>query len=86
MVLKVYDEATDEESMKLAALMKDPEPTDNPKAEKTLSVPRAAAAKSKAPPPLKNAQRGYNLMKTELSLLEGSIFTKNRSADQRQVA
>ena len=50
MVLKVYDEATDEESMKLAALMKDPEPTVNPKAEKTSSVPRAAAAKSKAPP------------------------------------
>jgi len=57
MVLKVYDEATDEESMKLAALMKDPEPTVNPKAEKTSSVPRAATAKSKAPPPLKKRSK-----------------------------
>jgi hypothetical protein len=57
-----------------------------PPSKPDKELPQKSAKKCSLPPVPKTAQRGYNLMKTELSLLEGSIFTKNRSADQRQVA
>jgi integrase len=56
MVLKVYDEATDEESMKLAALMKDADLPDDPKSVKLPAEPIAKVA-AKAPLPLKKRSK-----------------------------